>query len=195
MIILCISATPWTKVFSHDTAGGLFTSNSDAISKNSENPDANLFSVLNQLETLRLADGSFHLKICYPELGDCNEWTQTSNPATDSTILGFKAITLGFPKNSYREAFGGLGVSPASDSTTFIDDTPNQSFWFYPIGAKVYYGSNTIPGPVSEDGTRHKVKRVDFFVETPGMSYTNMLGTVKTNKSLDCNLCHRVNRL
>ena len=164
-------------MFSHDTAGGLFKSSCEAKFKNPENPDANLFSVLNQLETFRLNLGSFHLKLCYPELGDCNEWTQTSNPATDSTILGFKAITLGFPKNSYRQAFGGLGVSPASASTTFIDDTPNQSFWFYPIGAKVYTGSSTIPGPVAEDGTRHTVKRVNLFVEKPGMPYANLLNT------------------
>ena len=145
----------WTKVFAHDTSGGLFTSDDDAFSKNPENPAAKLFSVLNQLGPLRLEYGSFHLKLCYPELGGCNEWTQISNPATSSTIENFRAIKLAFPKNSYRKAFVGIGVSPPSASWTFIDDTPNQSRWWYAIGASSWYGSGKIPGPMDQ-----KVKRV-----------------------------------
>ena len=83
----------WTKVFSHDTSGGLFTSGADALSKNTENPGAKLFLI--QLNPLRLEDGILHLKLCYPELEKFNEWTQTSNPATSSTIENFEAIKLG----------------------------------------------------------------------------------------------------
>ena len=156
----------WIKVFSHDTSGGLFTSGADALSKNTENPAAKLFSILNQLNPLRLEDGSFHLKLCYPELGKCNEWTQTSNPATSSTIENVKAIDLGFPKNSYGKAFAGIGVSPASSSWTFIDDTPSQSNWFFAIGARSWWGgSHTIPGPYNQ-----KIKRVEIFAEKPGIS-------------------------
>ena len=159
-------------MFSHDLAGGLFTSSTDAQSKNSEKPCETLFSVLNQLETLRNEDGSFHLKLCYPELGGrCNEWTQTSNPATDSTILDFKAITLDFPKNSYGQAFGGLGLSQAAYIDTFMDDTPNQRFWHYAIGAKQYVGGDKIPGPVEENGAARGVKKVTLFVQTPGRPF------------------------
>ena len=154
-------------MFSHDTSGGLFTSGAEALSKNSENPQAKLFSILSQLDPLRLEDGSFHLKLCYPELGKCNEWTQTSNPATSSTIESFKAIDLGFPKNSYGKAFVGIGVSPAS-AATFIDDTPNQSNWWYAIGARSWFGTGTIPGPVDQSGAGKKVKRVELFAERPG---------------------------
>ena len=155
-------------MFFHDPSGGLFTSGDDALSKNTENPGAELFSILSQLNSLRLADGSFHLKLCYPELGKCNEWTQTSNPATSSTIENFEAIELGFPKNSNGTAFVGLGVSPASASSTFIDDTPSQSRWWYAIGARRWHGSGTIPGPVGESGRGQKVKRVELFAEKPG---------------------------
>ena len=157
----------WTKVFAHDTSGGLFTSDADALSKNAENPEAKLFSVLNQLNPLRLEDGSFHLKLCYPEFRKCNEWTQTSNPATSSTIENFKPIELGFPKNSYGKAFVGIGVSPAS-AGTFIDDTPSQSNWWYAIGARSWFGSGTIPGPVDQSGHGKKVKRVELYAEKPG---------------------------
>ena len=161
-------AGPWTKVFAHDVSGGLFTSGADALSKNPENPDAKLYSVLSQLNPLRLEDGSFHLKLCYPELGKCNEWTQKSNPATSSIIEDFKAIELGFPKNSYGKAFVGLGVSPASASSTFIDDTPSQSNWWYAIGARRWHGTGTIPGPVDQSGHGKMVKRVELFAEIPG---------------------------
>ena len=70
-------------MFSHDTAGGLFIDQEDALTKNPDNPEASLYSVLDQLETLRSPEGSLRLRLCYPELdGGCNEWVQTSNPAT-----------------------------------------------------------------------------------------------------------------
>ena len=91
-----LSVISWLKVFSHDTSGGLFADGTDALTKNSDNTDAKLFSVLSSLDTLRLEDGTFHLKLCYPELAEydnpCNEWTQTSNPATDTTIQNFVPI-------------------------------------------------------------------------------------------------------
>ena len=156
-------AVRWTQVFAHDTSGGLFKSAADALSKNTDNPAAKLFSVLSQLNNLRLDDGSFHLKLCYPELGKCNEWTQTSNPATRSTVENFKAIKLGL-----GSSFTGLGVSPASSSHTFIDNTPSSSTWFYAIGARSSWGgSDTIPGPYPEQSP-HKVKRVELFAERPG---------------------------
>ena len=96
------------QVFSHNTAGGLFSSQEDALSKNPGEPEADLYSVLDQLESLRSVEGSFHFKLCYPEVtgeagGNCNEWTQTSNPATDSNIAGYQAnirILQGVPEVS-----------------------------------------------------------------------------------------------
>merc|ERR1719378_122462 len=82
---------PWVKVFNHNTDGGLFSSPEDALNKNSDDPTAKLYSILGNLEEYRIA-GRFHFRLCYPELvgvndGDgCNEWIQTSNPATNSTI-------------------------------------------------------------------------------------------------------------
>ena len=76
------------KIFSHNLAGGLFDSSNDALKKNLNNPDALLFSKLNFLEGYRNKEGKFHFKICFPEIkgNNCNEWKQTSNPATEGKI-------------------------------------------------------------------------------------------------------------
>ena len=78
------------KIFSHNTEGGLFENRNEALTKNCHKPGAKLFSHLDKLEEYRGVDGNFQFKLCYPELGQCNEWTQSSNPVTDTTITGFK---------------------------------------------------------------------------------------------------------
>ena len=88
-ISISIFPPGWTNLFSHNTTGGLFYgSMNNALWKNLDSPSSLLFSVLFHLEDLGRPDGSFLLRICYPELqvGEalpCNEWSQTSNPATD----------------------------------------------------------------------------------------------------------------
>ena len=181
--ICVIPGVPWTKVFAHDVSGGLFTSGADALSKNPENPEANLFSVLSQLDTLRLEDGTFHLKLCYPELGKCNDWTQTSNPATSSDIQNFRAIELGFPKKDNGKPFNGIGVNPASASKTLIDDTPNRGAWWYAIGAMAWHPApGTIPGPFGQTGPGMVVKQVELFAETPGILPLNSQRSKKNSK-------------
>ena len=155
-------------MLSHDTSGGLFSNATDALLKNPANEDAKLFSVLQRLNSFRLTDGTFHLKLCYPELTSleplCNEWSQTSNPATDSNITGFHPIHIAFSKNSCNKEFGGLGLSPASDIYTLIDDAPDQSRWYNAIGAyQSFLGAQSIPGPTNGS----HVKKVELFAETP----------------------------
>ena len=76
----------YIRIFGHNTEGGLFSSKMDAMVKNLEIPNAFLFSILKYLEHYRGKDGNFQFKLCYPEVGKCNEWIQTSNPATETTI-------------------------------------------------------------------------------------------------------------
>ena len=160
-------ATSWTKVFSHDTSGGLFTDGPDAFKKNKNNPDAKLFSVLNTLQRFKMDDGKFHLKLCYPELGGrCNEWTQTTNLAKRSDIRKFVAINLAFSNN-----FTGLGVTLTSASKTFIDATPSEDAWSYAIGAFSFTGSSEqIPGPVNNAGRQKRVTKVELYAEQPGIA-------------------------
>ena len=140
----------YVKIFNHDVSGGLFTTNDDVGRKNSGDPDNKLFSILDQLEDYRNSEGKFHFKLCYPELTwgrdgkTCNEWIQSSNPYTDTTITGFEEIFLAFDLESWK----GLGKNSNSNSNAFIDDSPSHGNWFTAIGAKSYWGgSDTIPGP------------------------------------------------
>ena len=154
-------------MFSHDTSGGLFTSAADTLTKNPTNPDAKLFSVLNDRKAQ--PDGSFHLKLCYPELSTikdppCNEWTQTSNPATDSTILNFQAVNIAFDGlDQAGRTFRGLGVSPKSQAYTFINDYPEHSKWRSAIGAQQFFIQvDTIPST----SPGKLVRKVELYVET-----------------------------
>ena len=136
----------YVKVFGHDTAGGLFSRRADALTKNEDNPDAKLFSILNQLEKYRGSDGNFQFKLCYPELNKCNVWIQSSNPATETTIRGFKPISLEFTVNGIDAAWAGLGKS--TSDKVLIDDAPAYKDWFSAIGACAYWpGKPKIPGP------------------------------------------------
>ena len=159
------------KIFSHDLAGGLFSSSSDAMNKNLYSPEALLHSRLCCLESYRNTAGQLHLKLCYPEIkgNNCNEWTQTSNPATETTITGFKAISLAFTKTGDNNAWAGLGRSQGS-SNTLVDDAPSEHNWWSAIGATVHSNwlqAGSIPGPVN-----HGVKRVELYAHTGNVKFT-----------------------
>ena len=126
--------------------GGVFSSQEDALSKNPDNPEAPLFSILDNLESYRTSDGLFHFKLCYPEIngdtghgGQCNEWKQSSNPATEATIKDFQAVWLGFSKNSLNEGWAGLGKSSDQTPRSLMDDAPTHSHWHTAIGATHYH--------------------------------------------------------
>ena len=151
----------YVKVFGHDTAGGLFSRREDALTKNKDNPDAQLFSILNQLENYRGSDGNFQFKLCYPELNKCNVWIQSSNPATETTIRGFEPISLAFKTNGIGAAWAGLGKS--SSDSVLTDDAPAYGSWYSAIGAFTYWpGKPTIPGPRGENG----ITKVNLYVKT-----------------------------
>ena len=144
----------YTKVFSHDTSGGLFSSKDEVLKSNPENTNADLFSILYRLEEFRNTEGNFQFELCYPEIKgiggkSCNEWIQSSNPATDSIITGFKPISLAYVKNSISQDWKGLGINLANiQKDALIDDAPTHSNWYSAIGAfKNWGGQNTIPGP------------------------------------------------
>ena len=161
----------WIKIFSHNTAGGLFSSQEDALTKNPDNPEADLYSILDSIGRFRNEDGSFHLKLCYPEVtgvngSHCNEWTQSSNPANQTTITNFQAISLAFDVNSAENPWIGLGRSPSNYPQTLIDDYPAHSWWWMAIGATQFYKEDgIIPGPRGTDPAEgHKVRKVELYV-------------------------------
>ena len=129
--------------------GGVFSSQEDALSKNPDNPEAPLFSILGDLESYRTSDGLFHFKLCYPEIngdtghGDqCNEWKQSSNPATEATIKDFQAVKLAFSKNCLNSNWTGLGKSSDQSPKSLMDDLPTHANWCSAIGATHYWWPN-----------------------------------------------------
>jgi len=149
----------WTKIFSHNIAGGLFSSLLDALNKNSENPKADLYSILDQLESYRTKNG-FHFKLCYPELVGCNEWIQTSNPAKQfGKATGFKAIKLAYATAGDHGEWKGIGRNPINHRTTFIDDSPLTGYWWTAIGALALH-EEKLPGPLNVG-----VNKVELYVK------------------------------
>lgn len=155
----------WEKIYSLNTTGGLFANLDEAKKKNIDDPEADLFSVLYQLGSMRNREGVYHFKVCYPELASstnnfpCNEWTQTSNPLEESTITGFAAVNLTWTKDGRNDNFHGLGLSSCCSHANLIDGNPFVDYW-YSIGSLVYWGCATcVTGPV-----RIPVKMVELYV-------------------------------
>ena len=91
-------------------------------------------------------------------------WVQTSNPAVETTITGFKAVSLPFMLDSYKNKWVGLGRDGTAKTDSFIDDAPSGTYWWTAIGATKYHGgADTIPGPYP-----NVVKRVELYVFNEG---------------------------
>ena len=159
-------------MFNHDTAGGLFTNYKEVGSKNPSNPNAHLYSILNQLEEYKWytkgKPGYFRLKLCYPEKKLCNEWLQSTNPYTESDVkdvIQYPDIPWQIKKNSFNKKWNGLGKNIPQGRNVIpavIDDAPKHGYWYCAIGAKQYFPKNTkyIPGPIQN----HKVTKVQLYV-------------------------------
>ena len=165
------SEIEWIKVFSHDVSGGFFRDAEDTMSKNPDDENSRLFSILDQLERLSTSLGVFRLRQCYPEHDEpnCNEWVQSSNPVTESVITDFKAINWVRTMNSQGQPFGGLGLNEYYDHS-LIDDvpknTPNRCLCFHSIGSngEAWQGSGRIPGPRDAGDEEKKVRKVELYM-------------------------------
>ena len=133
----------------------MFTDAADTMSKNPKDENARLFSTLDQLPRLSQSLGMYRLRQCYPEIEDetnrCSEWVQTSNPATESIITGYKPINWVSTVNGARQPFGGLGLNKeeTNDKGTLfplIDDVPLGGNWWNNIGARQYHGPDGLLG-------------------------------------------------
>ena len=123
------------KFFNHDLAGGYFPDKEEAYNYNEDDPDAELYSILNQMEEFR-KDGVFHIRQCYPTLTSfdppCNEWTQSSNFAEEEAISDFKPITINW-EDLYSWSpgkFNGLKKARQSWPYYFVEST----YWWFALG-------------------------------------------------------------
>ena len=143
----------WKKVFSHDSAFGVFTDVEDLKMKKPYDTTAPLYSFLDKLDALKKKDDWYHLKLCYPELtqysSPCNEWKQQKNPLETTSKSSFEGISITFNSNGANHPFKGLATNRyGNDKNTIVDASPGSSNWWLAIGAKVLDADNKFPGPV-----------------------------------------------
>ena len=123
------------RVFHHDIASGYFPDKKEAINYNEDDPDADLYSILDQMEEYR-KDGVFHIRQCYPTLSSfdppCNEWTQSSNFAVEEEISDFTPITINW-RDLYSWSPGDFnGLKKARESWSYY--FASSTYWWFSIG-------------------------------------------------------------
>ncbi len=144
----------WTRVFTHNTSGGVFTNKTEAAEVNVSDITNDKYSILSKLEEFR-RDGKLQFWLYYPEhdgVDGGNMWTQTSNPVTD-LISGYVAIREDHTGNYWG------GLEKSSRPNTLIDGSVSHSNWWYAIGSVTFYGSGTIPGPSK------RITQVQIFIK------------------------------
>lgn len=177
--------------------GGFFTDYAEAGNKNTDNVNADLYSILDTLDFYRGVDGKFLFKLCYPELegksgGHCNEWYQTSNPFTEPVITGFEKVLSEFDLKTpgQSEQFGGLGQNPSDSDSSALSNDPSGSPGYMAIGAfkgvTVDGTDDTLPGPAEAKDQAIAVTVVELFVSKARLN-------PKTGVGLDGNLTVRCN--
>ena len=147
-------------MYSIQSTGGFFADLEEAKNKNADDEDADLFSVLDQLESYRTCSGQFHFKLCYPELAEnftfpCNEWTQSNNPVYDSIFRDFQPVKITFMEDNFK----GLGMSERGKGNSLIDYWPFESNWWLSVGTIKGGDNDVIAGP-----DPHWVTRVELYV-------------------------------
>ncbi len=151
----------WTKVFNHNIAGGYFASLNDAESKNTENPLANLYSILNKLEDFK-RNGKFTFRIDWPGYAAINIWSQTTNPTNDIAVGGYTAIDINAVSNYWGGLELGNGTIVVSNAnSSYIDGSVNHANWYYAIGSLAVWGEGI---PSATDVTSVGVPHVELWV-------------------------------
>ena len=138
----------WLKVFRQDSSTGEFFSNAnnwaEARTTNSDNPQANKYSILNTVENYKLND-RYTFKINYPNEGVTNIWSQTNNPVNDDGTQGVSGY-IGIDIQTTDNGWNGL-EQYAAQTSTFLDGTLDpRSNWYYAIGSRPWSGATTFPG-------------------------------------------------
>lgn len=132
----------WTLLF-RQTAGFWFSPS--MLSLNKLNPEAPNYSILDELEGYRGADGAFEFKLVWPD--QSNTWLQQSNPSTTP------GLPVGYAPGRIMHGdswWGGLEKNPGGESLLDGSVLPGatNTTWFYAVGdyGTVEWGQDGIPG-------------------------------------------------
>lgn len=132
------SKIEWKLLF-RQTSPQLFES--DMWSVNSNDPKADNFAVLDQLEHFRI-DGAFTFKLRWPNALKDQIWRQKSNPVTDEgKVEGYEAVDAPYNANGWGGLRHGKGKSLLDGSANM-----DSNYWYYAVGATQEWRGG-IPGP------------------------------------------------
>eukprot|EP00808_Paulinella_micropora_P020117 g52821.t1 len=151
----------WQKVFRQKAPAW---STQGQFSYNPQNPDANLFSLLDQMDQFK-SDGMFEFLLFYPERANLDmsmgHWTQTSNPL-QTNVTGYKAVDVPWEGKGYW-----AGIAVSSTRSALLDGSPDHVWWWNAIGSTVAFTTSgstvaAIPGPYPEG-----VTEVELYAAAP----------------------------
>lgn len=138
----------WTRIFRHHVAGGYFTTTSDAITKNTNDANHNLYSALNKIPDF-ISNGKYRFRMSWPGYPQKNIWIQTTNPLDDVDVAGVIPIAVNTFTQTRLLNWGGIELgngthSPTNGDASLIDGSIEHTNWFYAIGSDAAY--STPPG-------------------------------------------------
>ena len=136
-------------IFSHkiESKEDFFTSDKEARSINLKNKYSILAYIERNQEKYRIM-GMFEFILLFSDKEGCNHWKQKLFPtqANHSVENGFIDLGSTYSDNYWR----GLSLSNCNDCS-YIDGSPFDNTWFFPIGQKdAYHSQYCIPDPIYE---------------------------------------------
>ena len=139
----------------------MFTSTTRTL--NSNDPNADNYAILEQLESFRSSDGKFYFKLEWPGDDTIFEWSQSSNPLTEN-VAGYSAITV-----PYTGKYWG-GLEPSGDA--LMDGSVNQSGqWWYAVGAYSIWQGGYPSYAKSDTDNVYPKQIVEFYVEKKSSNF------------------------
>ncbi|XP_059081481.1 uncharacterized protein LOC131879236 [Tigriopus californicus] len=132
------------------------------IALNKNQTSALRYSILDEIHDLRGTDGSFHFKLCYPELNTnlCYRWSQSEHPlAVQGQDVPKNFVYKEGPFSKYR---GFFGLSQSTPHQCLLNgDLSGSSRWWFALGTyHSFGGQDMFPGPAERI-----VTLVELYVE------------------------------
>lgn len=156
----------WTRVFRHNIDGGYFASLAASLNSNQNDPNHNLYSILNLLDSFK-SENRLTFRLYYPQSGTRNIWSQMTNPTHDTDVWGYRGLII----DASSRYWGGLELSNRAGGVTntnrsIIDGSVGHNDWWYAIGTTSAYGAG-IPGPAIP--SNDVVTEVELYVHDGGL--------------------------
>ena len=123
---------------------------------NPENPSSDNYAILDELERFRREDGRFYFRMVWPGDDIVYEWSQTSNPVSES-VEGYEAISVPFT----GKYWGGLEASVSA----LMDGSVNHSNWFYAVGSHQLWHGGIPSYAKSNSDNNYPQQAVELYLE------------------------------